>query len=234
MKGNRILMAKHIKILINEINTMFISIPNEIVLAIFKYASYQDLLRWAQVNKQWNFLANDKSLFGANSMDFITYKREQMIIKLREAVRSRNENQVSTLLSLNADPNCVTKYWHNCSKPNEPLLCIATIWNYYEIASSLIQFKVNVNKTAYNDEKSPLYYAAFFKRVKIAKLLIDNGAEVNNIVLEKARTRCHPDETESLADALTTAIETNTPEAWEKAIVEEIKFNTPDANCCIQ
>lgn len=50
--------------------------------------------------------------------------------------------------------------------------------NYVEFVKFLIKMGVDVDARN-NKEMTPLMWAAYYGNVKIAKLLIDNGADVN-------------------------------------------------------
>ncbi|WP_420572229.1 ankyrin repeat domain-containing protein [Kordia sp.] len=55
--------------------------------------------------------------------------------------------------------------------------CVAISKGDFDTVKKMIQFGENVNKTS--NGKTPLMYAARYNRVKIANLLLDNGAKVD-------------------------------------------------------
>lgn len=67
------------------------------------------------------------------------------------------------------------------SRTNQNALIDATINGHYDAVKLLIEHGANVDafQGSYNTVEIPLMYAVQYKRLDIAQLLIDNGADVN-------------------------------------------------------
>lgn len=78
--------------------------------------------------------------------------------------------------------NRIIKYVSNVnakSLTGENVMHVACNFQLYEISKMLIKYNVNLNVHDFKSESTPLHYCILNNDIKLTKLLIDNGANIN-------------------------------------------------------
>jgi hypothetical protein len=211
----------------------FKDLPDEISLIIFNKTLRQDQARLAQVDKHCNEVVHDKTL------DLDKYKKEKLPIELKKAVLSKNLGKIKLFLSMGADPNYIydapqaheDEPW--LAKRKRTLLDLAICSGSYEVASLLIENKADINIIIVeNDDSTLLHTAAFWLRAKIAKLLIDKGANIEAINGFGKIPADYADQGYSLGDHATEKVistlvhSLRTNKDWDQALAAEEHRNS--------
>lgn len=193
----------------------FDPLPDELILQIFKNLSINALKKVACISKRFNTLAYDKSLSLINSkLLFAVF----MALYATPTQIEKAVLRVKKLLLLGANPNMIVMDklgdYHLLSYlAREASVCEN---GAFYIATAVIDAGANVNIRDV-DGCTPLHFAAFYGSAKIAKLLIDYGADKTLVtrINRNAATLASRANFPYLSNAITT----NTD--WERAFEEE-------------
>jgi ankyrin repeat protein len=117
------------------------------------------------------------SIFALSVLMFFPNPIQAANTRLFKAVQKNKIDLVKKLVKNESDANTADRH-------GKPVLWEAVKRNHYEIAKYLISRKANI-EARYNNNFTPLMVVAQgIKKIKIAKLLLDNGAKINAVDLK--------------------------------------------------
>ena len=178
---------------IEQIVTIQIEFPKEIIMEIFYHLSCRDLLKMRTISKEWNGITQLDNIwanlfagtFGGNPKKIA--QRKEVDFKKLHLEFNNFPNAVShELLQWCIRHHCNKLFKENiikCQKPyphnaSTPLLYLASVRGNTEIVQILLSDGYSDPNYAHNGDSSPLYVACQENHLDTVKILVANGADI--------------------------------------------------------
>ena len=156
------------------------SVPH-ILENIFFSLDYKSFKTCREVCKAWNGLMTSCA-YEKKCVEMLAEKKA-IEEELLRASKLGNEEQVHSLLSRGADPNCIHTggyYYHGgkLSFPGDTPLIMAAANGHHHVARALLNVGADANKAGCKGD-TPLILAAQRNRKDVVNLLLNAGSDVN-------------------------------------------------------